>query len=181
MTPIQKKELREQLLLFRKNLPPHTKQRFDSSLQQHLLSWIQAQKINSLGIYWPIQNEPDLFPLYTQLHKKGITLALPVIQERFLHFALWVPNAPTEPGAYQIPIPISPHSFIQPQALLIPSLGFTPNKYRLGYGGGFYDRTLQKTPRPITIGIAYQETRYHFTNEAHDIPLDIIITERGLN
>ena len=62
--------------------------------------------------------------------------------------------------------------------LLIPCLGFNANNYRLGYGGGYYDRTLALAPKPFTLGIAYQQGQVNFIAEEHDLPMDLIVTEK---
>lgn len=67
---------------------------------------------------------------------------------------------------------------VQPDALLIPCVGFNEQRYRLGYGGGFYDRTLAQAGRPVTVGIAYESARTRFDADAHDVPLDYLITEK---
>jgi 5,10-methenyltetrahydrofolate synthetase len=66
---------------------------------------------------------------------------------------------------------------VRPPALLVPCLGFSEQGYRLGYGGGFYDRTLAPAPRPATLGIAYACQQVAFAADEHDLPLDAVITE----
>ena len=86
-----------------------------------------------------------------------------------------------EDDAYGIPKPKDTPQF-EPQLLLVPCVGFGPNGYRLGYGGGFYDRTLASLkPRPLTVGLAYSHGHVPWLQpEPHDVPLDVILTEEGV-
>lgn len=133
---------------------------------------------NVLGVYWPIRGEPDLRPFYATLAATGVRLALPVMTGRNqpLQFAMWAPEAALATDRWGIATPetIIP---VAPLALLIPCVGFTATRHRLGYGGGFYDRTLALTPRPVAIGIAWDHARCDFTAAAHDIPMDVVLTE----
>jgi 5-formyltetrahydrofolate cyclo-ligase len=76
-------------------------------------------------------------------------------------------------------VPSPPQVIVQPQALLIPCVGFNRQRMRLGYGGGYYDRTLAASPRPLAIGIAYRGSLATFAADPYDIALDAIITEDG--
>lgn len=79
-------------------------------------------------------------------------------------------------GAFGTAIPQS-NAEVNPDVLLLPCVGFNNGRFRLGYGGGFYDRTLAATPRPTTIGVAYDCSEASFGHEAHDIAMDVVITE----
>lgn len=82
-------------------------------------------------------------------------------------------------GRYGIPVPDGTAA-VTPDALLIPCVGFSAEKFRLGYGGGFYDRTLAALPgKPVAIGIGYEGCRIVLEPAAHDIPMDWIVTENG--
>jgi 5-formyltetrahydrofolate cyclo-ligase len=85
-----------------------------------------------------------------------------------------------EPGAYGIQVPASKQR-MKPQVLLIPCLGIDQNRYRLGYGGGYYDRTLARlSPRPVAVGIGFDCARMaSIKPQPHDIRLDLAITEGG--
>jgi 5-formyltetrahydrofolate cyclo-ligase len=95
-------------------------------------------------------------------------------------FHAWAPDTPMQPGHHRIPEPASGRVVI-PELLLIPCVGFDAEGYRLGYGGGYYDRTLAAWPggkQPVTVGIAYEACRVDaLDRETHDIPLDVIITD----
>lgn len=174
--------LRTTLNAIRRNIPTHTKQAWDEAIGTYVLSWCEKHSIHTLGIYWPIQCESDLLKFYGQLIANNIQLALPIVTKPNapLQFAQWLPTMALTKDNHGVPIPAGIHTYLTPQALLIPCLGFNPQKFRLGYGGGFYDRTLANLPCPISIGIAYSDLCKTFDVEEHDIPMDIIITEQGL-
>jgi 5,10-methenyltetrahydrofolate synthetase len=144
----------------------------------------QGPALHRFAFYWPMYGEPDLRPLATSLLGSGAEAALPVVVDADgpLEFWRWDEQTPlSREGAWQIPIPAE-RLPLRPKVLLIPTLGFDAAGYRLGYGGGYYDRTLAAlTPRPLAVGIAYElgrlETIYP---QPHDIPLDLIVTEAGL-
>ena len=118
-----------------------------------------------------------LSSLYNVLSRQGVHLALPILRgpDLPLDFISWSPGQALVKDAMGTSVPAS-GATLQPQALLIPCLGFNAARIRLGYGGGFYDRTLAQQPRPLSIGVAYGEALAEFTGETHDIALDLIIS-----
>ncbi|MFZ6769162.1 5-formyltetrahydrofolate cyclo-ligase [Undibacterium sp. Di26W] len=174
-----RQDLRKSLLQKRRDIAVNIRQQWDRQLAEKLLQCCQQQQITSLAVYWPIRGEPDLQAAYAALSETGLQLALPLVlaKQQPLQFLAWRPGDPMLADEYGIPVPAQRTQFIQPAALLIPCVGFNAGRYRLGYGGGYYDRTLEKTPRPLTIGIAYQCTQADFAADTHDIPMDIVITE----
>lgn len=146
---------------------------------EQVLAWWHAEPVDCLGVYWPIRSEPDLRPTYDELTRLGVQLALPVVEDKDapLRFAAWMPGDAVVRDMMGVSIPAPPQRIVQPQALLIPCVGFTPDRLRLGYGGGFYDRTLAASPRPVAIGIAYSSAQTCFERAPHDAELDLIITE----
>jgi 5-formyltetrahydrofolate cyclo-ligase len=109
-------------------------------------------------------------------------IGLPVVDRvhKTLQFSAWWPGCPMENDAYDIPKP-KDTDVIVPTLLLVPCLGFGPGGFRLGYGGGFYDRTLASiSPKPYTVGLGFANGYVSsFTPEAHDVPLDAILTDHG--
>ncbi len=109
-------------------------------------------------------------------------IGLPVVDKlhKTLQFHAWWPGCPMENDAYDIPKPKGT-DVIMPTLLLVPCLGFGPGGYRLGYGGGFYDRTLASIhPKPFTVGLGFANGYVsNFAPEAHDVPLDAILTDHG--
>jgi 5,10-methenyltetrahydrofolate synthetase len=108
--------------------------------------------------------------------------ALPVViaPRSPLVFHAWSADAAMKPGRYRIPVP-SEECAVVPDLLLVPCVGFDAARYRLGYGGGYYDRTLAHWPRaarPVTIGVAFEAGKCDaLPHETHDVPLDAIVTE----
>lgn len=135
----------------------------------------------ALGVYWPLPGEPDVHAVYAALAARGVRLALPVVLKKHaaLAFADWTPGEPMVTDAMGVAIPARLRIDACPPALLVPCPGFNAARFRLGYGGGFYDRTLALAPRPATLGIAYACLAVDFASDAHDIALDDIATERG--
>ena len=174
-----KQELRRVLLAQRQALTPMQRAHHDAALGQRLLHWCGQRTIACLGVYWPIRGEPDLTQTYAELARQGLRLALPIVVGRDapLSFANWVPGDELEEGAMKVPVPKAPRCRVTPDALVIPCVGFNHARVRLGYGGGFYDRTLAQEPRALAIGIAYQCTLTEFEADAHDIALDVVLTE----
>ncbi len=174
--------LRRVLLAVRQSLDGATRQEWDAKLDQRVIEWTtQWRKTNPhslLGVYWPIRGEPDLRPTYVTLAPNGLQLALPVVLGNHmpLRFVAWTPGEVMQKDSFGVSIPASDVA-VAPTALLIPCVGFNRHKIRLGYGGGFYDRTLTAEPRPQTIGIAYSCGLAEFDGAEHDIALDAIITE----
>lgn len=173
-----KAALRSRLLAHRQAVPAEVRRRMDERIGMHLLEWWDCHRFDSLGVYWPIRGEPDLHSVYAQLARRGVRLALPSVagRESPLVFLAWEPGAPTRRDPYGAQVPASGEA-LAPQALLVPCVGFNDANFRLGYGGGFYDRTLAAAPRPATAGIAYAFSRAQFQADSFDIALDAIITD----
>ncbi|WP_229455892.1 5-formyltetrahydrofolate cyclo-ligase [Massilia sp. KIM] len=173
--------MRAALKARRRALDPTVKRDWDQRIGAQVLAWARAQQPAMLGVYWPLAGEPDLHPAYAELAQAGVRLALPVVVARgaALGFAEWLPGEPTVCDAMGVTVPAALRMVERPPALLVPCLGFNAQGYRLGYGGGFYDRTLAAAPRPLTLGIAYAFQRVAFEGAAHDVPLDRVLTEAG--
>ncbi len=174
-----KPELRRHLIAARRALPPDVKAQADARIAQRLLQWLEHHQVKTLAGYLPMAGEPDLSPLYAGLPDLGITLAMPVVVERHqpLRFARWRPGDALARDASGTMAPVTRDDWLQPDAVLAPCIGYTENKLRLGFGGGYFDRTLAQASRPKAVGIAYAFAKVTFAAEAHDIPLDEIITD----
>ncbi len=131
-----------------------------------------------ISLYWPFRGEPDLRPWMNSVIERGGRIALPVVVEkgRPLIFRAWRPGERLEKGVWNIPIPAEGPD-VRPDVVIAPVVGFDPQRYRLGYGGGFFDRTLAAMPvLPLAIGVGYRicaiPTIYP---QPHDIPMNVIV------
>jgi 5-formyltetrahydrofolate cyclo-ligase len=136
-----------------------------------------------LSGYWPIKGEPDLRPLLAELHAAGVTIALPLVETKAapLVFRHWTPETKMVRGDWNIPVPPPDAPELVPDIALAPLVGWTADGYRLGYGGGYFDRTLAALqPSPFVIGIGFEQARLAtIYPQPHDIRLDLILTEVG--
>jgi 5-formyltetrahydrofolate cyclo-ligase len=155
-------------------------------MQEVLRVWLVSRPETTIGAYWPIKGEFDALPALYRWSEADTArrIGLPVINRdtRQLRFHVWYPGCPMEEDAYGIPKPKDTESF-EPQLLLVPCVGYGPKGLRLGYGGGFYDRTLAALqPRPITVGVGYANGFVPWLQgEPHDVPLDAMVTDEGLH
>jgi 5-formyltetrahydrofolate cyclo-ligase len=135
-----------------------------------------------VSFYWPFRGEPNLRPLMRRMVAAGKVVALPVVlQPRHpLEFRPWTPGCEMELGVWNIPIPDTKER-VMPRLILAPVVGFDPRRYRLGYGGGFFDRTLASLRGARTvIGIGYDSQAIPTIHPMdHDIAMDRIVTESG--
>ncbi len=156
-------------------------------LQEVLMVWLISRPEATIGAYWPIKGEFDALPALYRWSEAGGSqerrIGLPVInrETKQLTFHVWYPGCPMEEDAYGIPKPKDTEAF-HPELLLVPCVGYGPGGVRLGYGGGFYDRTLAALqPAPVTAGLAYAHGYVPWLEaEPHDVPLDALLTEEGV-
>lgn len=132
----------------------------------------------------PYKSEITTLPLLTRLAEQGWRTCLPIVieMEAPLIFRQWLPGEPLVNGAYDIPVPLETAPEAVPDVLLVPLLAFDRRGYRLGYGGGFYDRTLEQLrafKRVVAIGVAYHAQMVDEVPVGlHDAPLDYVMTEQ---
>jgi 5-formyltetrahydrofolate cyclo-ligase len=130
---------------------------------------------------WPLRGEMDLRPLLHALHDRGHPIVLPQTPPRGspLIFRLWSPGCAMLPERFGTQRPDGPIAV--PDVIFVPLLAFDSRGYRLGYGGGYYDRTLQTLPLAQAVGFAYAAQRVEeVPTEPHDVPLRLIATELGI-
>lgn len=180
--PLDKSALRRELLSARASIGAAQKTAWDAAIGARVLAWWDEQAAAgraTLGVYWPLRGEPDLAATYAALAARGVRLALPVVIERdaALAFAAWTPGEALLRDAMGVAVPAERRLVARPEALLIPCLGYNGERFRLGYGGGYYDRTLAALPRPATAGVAYRCLQADFASAPHDIALDRVLTE----
>jgi len=134
-----------------------------------------------VGLYWPFRGEPDLRGWADSVRARGGAIALPVVVAKAtpLIFRVWKPGEKLEKGVWNIPVPAAGDPVL-PDIVISPVVGFDPSSYRLGYGGGFYDRTLASMPRRpqavIGVGYALQAIPTIYP-QPFDIPMDAVLTE----
>jgi 5-formyltetrahydrofolate cyclo-ligase len=144
---------------------------------------VDLARYETLGVYSPMRGEIDILNLAAEHIARGGQVALPVVVEKAapVEFWRWWPGMAMTRGVWNIPIPAQRECML-PDALIVPLLGFDAALYRLGYGGGYYDRTLtQAVPRPYCIGLGFQSGKVaSIYPQTHDIPMNLIITEDRL-
>lgn len=176
-----RKEKRAQLLQRRSALSFHDRRRYAESLAAHLHTTLDLGAYPVLGFYWPIRGELDLRDLASRQVENGGVAALPVVVEKNapVEFWQWQPGAAMQRGLWNIPVPAERHVVV-PNLLLIPLVGYDEAGFRLGYGGGYYDRTLEAlNPRPLSVGVGYDEAALAtIYPQPHDVPMDLVVTER---
>jgi 5,10-methenyltetrahydrofolate synthetase len=132
---------------------------------------------------WPIKNEYDARHFARTLRERGALTALPVVvaPKTPLIFREWHPGVELAVGALDIPYPIKSPEVV-PEAVLLPMNGWDSKGYRLGYGAGFFDRTLAGfEKKPVVIGTSYEQAKLDTIHpQAWDIPVDYLVTERGV-
>jgi 5-formyltetrahydrofolate cyclo-ligase len=178
-----RREQRASLIARRQAIPQHERRRLQP-LVLDLVAQHFPELANALiGFYWPFRGEIGPHPLVRRLVEQGARAALPVVVEkgRPLEFWAWRPGTRLRRGVWDIPIPAE-RQVVRPTALLVPLVGFDRRGFRLGYGGGYYDRTLATMdPKPLTIGIGYEIGALETIHpQPHDIPMHAIATEASL-
>jgi 5,10-methenyltetrahydrofolate synthetase len=179
---------RARLLAERKEMGVEARAAAARAIAMHLRDVLNTRldgaRSRVLSAYWPIKGEPDLRPLMTELHAAGVTVALPVVETKAapLVFRRWTPETHMVRGHWNILVPPHDADVLTPDIALAPLVGWAAGGWRLGYGGGYFDRTLAALiPRPVTIGIGFQQARLAtIYPQPHDIPLDVIVTGAGV-
>ncbi len=179
-----RRQERKRLRALRDAVPREERRPRDERVTAFLLEAFPMLAGRIVGFYWPMAGEFDCRVAVLRLREKGSKTALPVVIEKAspLEFREWWPGIATAAGVFDLPVPqgVPP---IVPEAVLVPPVGFDARGYRLGYGGGYFDRTLAAlSPQPLKIGVAHEASRIETIHpQAHDIPMDFIVTERGVH
>ena len=174
---------RAELLAKRIAVPTPLRRQWNQIVTQQLATFFPTLRGMVVGGYWPFRGEFDPRFLMRHLRRGGSRLALPVVVRKNtpLQFHEWWPGAPTVKAALGLPVPDGTE-VLAPQVLLIPPVGFDEHGYRLGYGSGYFDRTLaEMRPQPLKIGVAFEISRLPTIHpQAHDVAMDFIVTEAGV-
>jgi len=191
MTPEElkrwRKAERERLVAARLAIDPETLHSMRACIDSHLERTFPGLAAGIVGFCWPFKNEYDARFLAHRLRKRGAQTALPVViaPRQPLIFRLWKPGDTLAKGVYDIPYPASGEPAV-PDVALVPMNGFDAGGYRLGYGGGFFDRTLASlrsggARRPVAIGVSIELARMDTIHpQSYDIPMDYVVTELGV-
>ena len=150
---------------------------------EHFFAGVQLSPADVVAGYWPIRDEFDCRPVLTRLMDSGQPVCLPIVAGEGLplEMRLWEQGAPLLPSGFGTLAPPETAPLADPDIIIMPLLGFDKHGTRLGYGGGYYDRTiagLKKRPRLIGLAFASQELE-HIPRDTHDVPLEAVVTEAG--
>jgi len=174
-----RRNLRRDMVARRAALSEATHAAWSARIVDHLGVLARPQVV---AFCWPIKHEPDVRAMVDRWLAAGAQAALPVVVDEAapLAFRAWRSDTPLIADRYGIPTPTS-GDFVHPDLILLPLNGFDAAGYRLGYGGGYFDRTLAALrPRPLAVGVGFEINRVDSIRpEAHDQRLDWIVTEAG--
>ena len=177
---IPRAQLRKLMLARRAQIGGEIRSAYDQAIRAAVPEQPPVRAARVLAVYWPIRGEPDLRPLAAGWRAQGKTLALPVMggPNGGLSFCAWHDDADLAMGPFGIPVPVD-RTPLEPDCLVMPCVAFTVARgkpWRLGYGAGYYDKTLAHRPVPA-VGIAYDEVHSdQFEPSAMDAPLSLLVT-----
>ena len=178
--------LRNEKIAAREALAAKQHRRWSQAIENCLAATLQNCRPRILGFCWPFRAEFDCRPLVERLLAEGVRGCLPLVpaQPAALEFCAWQPDSAMLTDRYGIQYPATGERLV-PDVLLLPVNAFDAGGYRLGYGAGYFDRTLAQLAaqglRPLTIGVGFELARVPSIHPAaHDIPLDAVVTEAGM-
>jgi len=175
--------MREELIGQRMSIPAERREQANEAITRTVLTAFPLLASMTIGFYWPYKGAVDARYAIRHFRRQGAVVALPRVVRKAqpLQFNEWWPGAPMQRGVFDIPFPDNAR-VVKPQELLSAPVGFDVCGYRLGYGGGYYDRTLAAMPvEPLKIALAFETSRMGTINpQPHDVPMDFIVTERGV-
>jgi 5-formyltetrahydrofolate cyclo-ligase len=175
-----RRQTRSELIELRTSFSKEQQQRASEVVLDRVHSIFQDQGTRIAGFYWPFRGEIEVLPLIYRFLVEGGTAALPMVvgRSRPLAFRLWTPGCRMVAGAFGIPYPAESRVLV-PDTLVVPLVGYDDRCYRLGYGGGYYDRTLAAAePKPLSIGVGFASLRLEtIWPQRYDVPMDYVVTE----
>lgn len=178
-----RRELRVALIAARQAMPESTRRTLGTAIDALVERAFVPPANKVIAFCWPYKGEVDVRFAVRRLREAGVRAALPVVAAKAspLQFRHWWPGAAMIAGPLGIPFP-QDTALVTPDAALVPLVGFDPCGYRLGYGGGYFDRTLAAmATKPVTIGVGYEAARLPTIHpQLHDIAMDFIVTEAGI-
>lgn len=152
-----RKSERQRLYARRKAVPPEQRKQMAAAVAHRLDGEIAVAAGAIIAVYWPIRGELDLRGWMNKIHRQGAIVALPVVIEHDqpVAFHRWTPDGTMQRGKWGIPVPETAHA-VEPDIVIVPLLGIDENRFRLGNGGGYYDRTLARMPSAtVSIGVGH--------------------------
>jgi 5-formyltetrahydrofolate cyclo-ligase len=177
-----RKKKRDELIAARMAMAQEAHREADAAISRRIDTCLDDIEPCLLGAYWPFRREFNVLPVLDRLIAQGFSIALPVVlgKGRPLEFRNWNRATNLASGVYDIPYPAEGEA-VQPRMLIVPLVGFDDEGYRLGYGGGFYDRTLEAmNPRPFCLGVGFEIGHLATIHPLpHDIPMNAIATEKS--
>ena len=172
------------LIARRAALPAAQRREWSAAISACVESCFPLLAEMTIGFCWPYQGEFDARFAIRYFRSRGATAALPAVMGKAnpLQFRKWWPGAPMTRGVYDIPVPDGTAP-VAPDAAIVPMIGFDEQGYRLGYGGGYFDRTLAAAaPRPLALGVSFEFARLPtIYPQPHDIAMDFVVTEAGVH
>jgi 5-formyltetrahydrofolate cyclo-ligase len=179
-----RKQMREQLLVRRAALSVEARHRLAERARAQLIEAVDLGAYKVLGFCWAIKGEIDVRRIAEQHLASGGEVAIPVIVQKGapVEFWRWQPGMPMQIGIWNIPIP-KERNVVELDAVLVPLVGFDLLGYRLGYGGGYFDRTLAAAAhRPMAIGLGFSDALLPtIYPQDHDIPMNMIVTDKSVH
>ncbi len=174
---------RERLIAERMEVTAATRRQWGERIAASLQTVI-AETPGTLGVYWPFRAEFDPRYVIDWAIAGGRGVALPVVVDKKgpLEYHAWRPGEPLVDGVWNIPVP-EKRDLVLPSVVLAPVVGYDRAGYRLGYGGGYFDRTLAAlSPRPRAIGVGFSLQAIETIHpQSFDIPMDVVVTETAIH
>jgi len=175
-----RKSERDRLIKQRVALSSRERRHMDRKIGEGLHKILGNVHKTVISLYFPFRGEPNLFKWIHSIIGRGACVAFPVVigKDHPLKFKTWQLGDKLKRGVWNIPVPIHGPN-VTPSVVIIPLVGFDDSLFRLGYGGGFFDRTLAAFHvKPLTIGVGYEMSRLStIYPQPYDIPMDIVVTE----
>ncbi|RMF12444.1 MAG: 5-formyltetrahydrofolate cyclo-ligase [Candidatus Dadabacteria bacterium] len=171
--------LRAQMQAKRRMLRPQLRARWSARIRELLVAVLGGFPGHTIGVYWPLPTEPDTIPLIARWQRNRTRLALPVAEDGQWRWRrlLRLPDPATDPRS---DLSACTGRASVPDVAIVPGLAFDPRGYRLGHGGGIYDRLL--TAVPVAIGVAFPfQFVHHIPEHSHDVPVDLVVLPSGVH
>lgn len=175
---------RKELIARRMNAAEEVRRGWNERMTELLVTGFPFPPDTVIGFCWPYQAEFDARFAVRHWREHGCVAALPEVVAKGtpLRFGKWWPGAPLRKAVFGIPVPDGTE-IVTPHAAIVPMNGFDEGGFRLGYGGGYFDRTLAaRQHRLIAIGVSFEILRLPtIYPQPHDIPMDFVVTEAGIH